>query len=133
MGPLSATTATWEDDTARINIKFLNDKVIGSEVRIGPWARSRTTATPPGVVTVTDPFPAFSRSMEPLIAEIERKQLDVKGTIDLAGRLEALGATLETEEANCYLMYDIGHFSARGHAIIGELPFRSFDEAGWLP
>ena len=27
VGPLSATTATWEDDTARINIKFLNDKV----------------------------------------------------------------------------------------------------------
>ena len=27
IGPLSGTNATWEDDTAKINIKFLNDRV----------------------------------------------------------------------------------------------------------
>lgn len=114
-------------------LRLLNDRVIGSETRILPWARSRADADPPGLVPVADPFDAFAAAMAQLIAEIRARQVDVSDTIDLRGRLARLGVTLEHADDNVFLPYDLGHYSARGHALIGDVLLESLDEAGWVP
>ena len=114
-------------------LKLFNDKVVGSETRIGPWALSRAGVQPPSVVPVVDPFPAFSAGMADLVAEVTAKQINIKDTIDLQSRLDELGVTLETADDNVFLMYDVGHYSARGHALIGETLYDMLARANWLP
>jgi len=114
-------------------LEMINDRVVRSDARIRPWARSRRGADPPGVVPVADPREAFEAAMAELVAEIERRRVDVAGTIDLRARLRRLGVTLEHAGDNCFLMYDLGHYSVRGHALIGEELFDALDEAGWVP
>jgi len=114
-------------------LRLLNDRVVGSETRILPWARSRADADPPGVVPVADPFEAFAAATAALIAEIRERGIDVTDTIDLRGRLARLGVELEHAGDNVFLAYDLGHYSARGHALIGEVLLAALDEAGWVP
>jgi hypothetical protein len=85
------------------------------------------------------PWPEFEELMRPVVEEIRAKGLPAGTTFDLStatwtdeqGR-ERLGTDLETAEQSLHLLDDMGHLTARGHAVVARSIRDAIVEAGLL-
>jgi len=112
--------------------KFFNPKLMGAESKWGPWAWERR----PRVVHVLA-RPAFEPLMAPVVDELRRKGVEADNAADLSeltwidadGR-ERSALELETADQSLFLLDDTGHYTARGHEVLGREVFEGLVEAG---
>jgi hypothetical protein len=109
-------------------------KLLGADFKWVPYTKAYPTAVH------IDPLPDFRPPMEALAREIVGKGLPASQTFDFTtlrwtdeqGR-ERLGTDLEHAEESLFLLYDNGHYSVAGNALLGQVVFRELSEAGLLP
>ena len=87
-----------------------------------PWAEER------GVAHV-DTVDALRESMGPLVGELSFLKANFVNDAALQARL----AKLSNIERNCYLIFDLGHYSARGHRVVARTFLRGLIEQGVVP
>jgi hypothetical protein len=109
-------------------------KLLGADTKCAPYARQH-----PGTLHI-DPLPDFRAPMEALRQEILAKKLPATQTYDLSKEkwtdeqgVEHPGTELEHAEDSLFLLYDTGHYSEKGHALIGQVVFRELSRGGMLP
>ncbi|MEO8754097.1 MAG: hypothetical protein ABI624_15615 [Casimicrobiaceae bacterium] len=109
-------------------------KLLGADSNWAPYAKLH-----PGTLHA-DPLPDFRPPMAALVKEITDKHIPATETYDLrtvtwkdAQGVEHLGTDLEHADDSLFLLYDTGHYTVAGHALLGPVVFRELSGAGMLP
>ncbi len=106
--------------------KLFQPQLLEATRRLAPYSRARD-----GIEHV-DPVPSFAPPMQPVLDEIEARGLDVTFTNDLStvtftdeSGAERNGTELDTAGASLFLLDDVGHYTSRGHGVIGRQLFET--------
>ncbi len=109
-------------------------KLLGADTKWAPYARLH-----PGTLHV-DPMPDFRAPMLALMQEILAKKLSASQTYDFSKLkwkddqgVEHSGLELDHADESLFLLYDNGHYSVAGHALLGQVIFRELARGGMLP
>jgi hypothetical protein len=114
--------------------KHFQPEVRNADTYFGPWATRHE-----GEVLQANPWPEFERLMKPVVEEIFAKGMPGGTTYDLTtlswtdaqGQVHR-GDELETGSQSLHLLDDLGHLTAKGHAVVAQSIFDAVMQAGLL-
>jgi len=109
-------------------------KLLGADTKWVPYTKAH-----PGTLHI-DPLKDFRPPMEALAREIIAKKLPASQTFDFSkliwkdpAGVEHPGTELDRAQDSLFLLYDNGHYSVAGHALLGAVIFRELAAGGMLP